>query len=120
QWKRKYLNPGDPELSDNWRWRTAPDGQGWEPRYVNTAPDLSYVLRSNPQMKVMVASGYYDIVTPFFDAEYTLNRHGIYADKIDYHYYHGGHMMYVHEPARVALLRDTREFIKKQVSQNPR
>ncbi|TMO41750.1 MULTISPECIES: serine carboxypeptidase [unclassified Pseudoalteromonas] len=120
QWKRKYLNPGDPELSDNWRWRTAPDGQGWEPRYVNTAPDLSYVLRSNPQMKVMVASGYYDIVTPFFDAEYTLNRHGIYADKIDYHYYHGGHMMYVHEPARVSLLNDTREFIKKQVSQNQR
>ncbi len=119
QWKRKYLNPSDPELSDNWRWRTAPDGQSWEPKYVNTAPDLSYALRSNPQMKVMVASGYYDMVTPFFDAEYTLNRHGINADKIDYYYYHGGHMMYVHEPARVWLLKDTRDFIKKQLSQNP-
>ncbi|WP_448214173.1 S10 family peptidase [Colwellia sp. MEBiC06753] len=116
-WTRKYLNPSDPELSDNWRWRTKPDGKSWEPKYVNTAPDLSYALRSNPEMKVMVASGYYDMVTPFFDAEYTLNRHGIHADKIDYYYYHGGHMMYVHEPARVSLLKDTRNFISKQLTQ---
>lgn len=114
-WQRKYLNPADPKLSPNWRWRPVPDGKSWEPKYVNTAPDLSAVLRSNPGMAVMVASGYYDLVTPFFDAEYTLNRHGIHSDNIAYYYYHGGHMMYVHEPARVALLRDTREFIKKQL-----
>ncbi|MEO2279829.1 S10 family peptidase [Pseudoalteromonas pernae] len=118
QWQRKYLNPSDPALSSNWRWRTAPDGVSWEPKYVNTAPDLSYALRSNPQLKVMVASGYYDMVTPFFDAEYTLNRHGINAEKIDYYYYEGGHMMYVHEPARVSLLTDTRNFIKEQLAQN--
>ncbi|WP_084407278.1 S10 family peptidase [Aestuariibacter salexigens] len=115
-WNRKYLNPADPELSDNWRWRPVPDGQGWEPAYVNTAHDLADVLRSNPSLRVMVASGYYDLVTPFFDAEYTLNRHGISADRIDYLYYHGGHMMYVNEPSRVALLKDTRAFIKAQLA----
>ena len=67
--------------------------------YVNTAPDLASVL-NNPALKVMVGSGYYDLVTPFFDAEYTLNRHGIARDDIIYRYYHGGHMMYVHEPSR--------------------
>lgn len=113
-WQRKYLNPSDPELSEKWRWSPLPDGRSWEPHYVNTAPDLAAVLRSNPSMKVMVASGYYDLVTPFFDAEYTLNRHGIARDDIQYHYYHGGHMMYVHEPARQALLQDTREFIQAQ------
>lgn len=113
-WNRPYLNPADPDLSGKWRWSPRPAGSSWEPHYVNTAPDLASVLRSNPALKVMVGSGYYDLITPFFDAEYTLNRHGIAADDIIYHYYHGGHMMYVHEPARKALLEDTREFIKAQ------
>lgn len=113
-WNRPYLNPADPELSGKWRWSPRPKGSSWEPHYVNTAPDLAAVLRSNPSLKVMVGSGYYDLITPFFDAEYTLNRHGIAADDIIYHYYHGGHMMYVHEPARKALLEDTRDFIKAQ------
>lgn len=118
EWKRAYLNPADSDLSSNWRWRPVPDGSYWEPKYVNTAPDLSSVFRSNPHMRVMVASGYHDLVTPFFDAEYTLNRHGIHAQKIAYYYYHGGHMMYVHEPARKELLKDTRDFILDQLKAN--
>ena len=113
-WQRPYLNPSDPELSGKWHWSPRPAGRSWEPHYVNTTPDLAAVLRSNPVAKVMVASGYYDLVTPFFDAEYTLNRHGIASDDIIYHYYHGGHMMYVHEPSRQALLKDTRAFIQTQ------
>ena len=114
-WDRTYLNPSDPELSGKWRWSPLPEGRSWEPHYVNTAPDLAAVLRANPALKVMVGSGYYDLITPFFDAEYTLNRHGIKSDDIIYRYYHGGHMMYVHEPARKALLKDTREFINAQL-----
>ncbi len=82
---------------------------------VNTAPDLSSALRINPQLRVLVASCYYDLVTPFFDAEYTLNRHDIQADRILYKYYEGGHMMYVNEPSRTQLLQDTREFIRSQL-----
>lgn len=114
-WNRRYLNPSDPELSGKWRWSPLPEGRSWEPHYVNTAPDLASVLRSNPALKVMVGAGYYDLVTPFFDAEYTLNRHGIARDDIIYRYYHGGHMMYVHEPSRKALLDDTRQFIRAQL-----
>jgi len=114
-WHREYLAPADPSLSSQWRWRPVPDNKSWEPAYVNTARDLSNALRINPSLKVFVASGYYDLVTPFFDAEYTLNRHGISADKIQYEYYHGGHMMYVNEPSRQALLKDTRAFIQQQL-----
>ncbi len=115
RWNRQYLSPADPELSEKWNWSLAPVGQTWEPKYVNTAPNLSDALRANPSMKVLVASGLYDLVTPFFDAEYTLNRHDIRAEQIEYKYYTGGHMMYVNEPARVELLRDSREFIKSQL-----
>ncbi len=114
-WDRMYLDPADPDLSKNWRWRTVPDDTSWEPAYVNTAHDLATALRINPSLKVFVASGYFDLVTPFFDAEFTLNRHDIRADRIEYAYYQGGHMMYVNEPSRVALLEDTRRFIQSQI-----
>jgi carboxypeptidase C (cathepsin A) len=114
-WDRAYLSPADPDLSKNWRWRTVPDGTSWEPAYVNTAHDLSVALRINPSLKVFVASGYFDLTTPFFDAEFTLNRHDIRADRIKYAFYQGGHMMYVNEPSRLQLLDDTREFIQSQM-----
>ena len=115
-WNRTYLAPADDELSDNWRYRTVPDGQSYEPMFVNTAHDLSEALRINPSLKVLVASGYYDLVTPFFDAEYTLNRHDIRSEQVSYTYYGGGHMMYVNEPSRAQLLDDTRAFILSQTS----
>ena len=114
-WDRIYLSPADDELSAQWSWRTVPLGKAWEPAYINTAHDLSKALRINPMLKVFVASGYYDLITPFFDAEYTLNRHGIRSDQIEYNYYHGGHMMYVNEAVRTNLLKDTRSFIQRQI-----
>jgi carboxypeptidase C (cathepsin A) len=113
-WNRTYMAPADEDLGKQWRWRTVPDGKYWEPWAVNTAHDLSSALRINPNLKVLVASGYYDLVTPFFDAEYTLNRHDIKAEQIIYKFYGGGHMMYVNEPSRTRLLDDTRDFILQQ------
>jgi carboxypeptidase C (cathepsin A) len=115
-WNRVYLAPPDEELSKQWRWAPVPEGESWEPSFVNTARNLAQALRRNPHLKVLVASGYYDLVTPFFDAEYTLNRHDIRADRIEYRYYGGGHMMYVNEPSRTQLLQDTRTFILKQTA----
>ena len=83
--------------------------------FVNTARELSAALRTNPELKVLVASGYYDLVTPFFDAEFTLGRHDIRKEQIDYVYFPGGHMMYVNEPSRTRLLDVTRSFIKQQI-----
>ncbi len=112
---RPYRISGGDELSKHWRWRPVPDDQSWEPRWVNTAHDLAEALRINPGLRVFVASGYYDLVTPFFDAEFTLNRHAIPAERIDYAYYTGGHMMYVNEPSRTRLLEDIRTFMRNQL-----
>lgn len=113
-WNRPYLAPSDADLGRQWRWSPLPEGESWEPWPVNTAGDLSEALRRNPSLRVLVASGYYDFATPFFDAEYTLNRHSIGADRIVYTYYGAGHMMYVNEPSRTQLLEDVREFIRAQ------
>jgi len=115
-WDRVYFAPADDELSGQWRYRTVPDGESYEPMFVNTARDLAKALRINTSARVLVASGYYDLTTPFFDAEYTLNRHDIRADRVVFKYYNGGHMMYVNEPSRTQLLDDTRAFIQQQTT----
>lgn len=105
---RPYITSGG---GSNWRWRTVPDEAYWEPMPVNTAPDLGETMRRNTAMKVMVANGYYDLITPFFDAEYTFARNGIVADRVQMKYYEAGHMMYAHEPDFVQLSKDIRAFL---------
>lgn len=114
-WGRSYLSPADPRVGDEWNWNPNGRDAEWEPHWVNTSHNLVRALETNPSLRVLVASGYYDLVTPFFDAEYTLNRYGITSDRIDYRYYGGGHMMYVNEEAREDLQRDVRFFINTQL-----
>ena len=108
----------DPALGEQWNWNPRGREKSWEPYWVNTAGSLARAMEFNPYLRVLVASGYYDLVTPFFDAEFTLNRHGIGADRIDYRYYGGGHMMYVNEPSRTRLLEDVRRFIAERSTSN--
>ncbi|MBT8179799.1 MAG: peptidase S10, partial [Eudoraea sp.] len=89
---RPYMTSND-KVYKNWRWRTIPEGKQWEPSYVNVARKLSETMRRNTEMKVMVASGYYDLICPFFDTEYTFSRNGIEREKVTLTYYEGGHMM---------------------------
>jgi carboxypeptidase C (cathepsin A) len=107
---RPYLTMNS-KVYMNWNWRTVPEGKQWEPSYVNVARKLSGTMRRNTEMKVMVASGYYDLITPFFDAEYTFSRHGIEKEKVNMTYYEAGHMMYLHEPDFLKLSKDIREFL---------
>jgi len=57
-----------------------------------------------------VASGYYDMATPFYDAEYTFGRHAILKDRFEFTYYEAGYMMYVHEPSLEKFMADVRRF----------
>lgn len=96
-----------------WNWRPVAEGRSWEPSYVNVARRLSSALRRNSSLRVLVASGYYDMATPFFDAEYTFARHGMLAERIEYTYYEAGHMMYVHEPSLDRFMADVRDFLQR-------
>ncbi|MFZ1806140.1 MAG: peptidase S10 [Cyclobacteriaceae bacterium] len=107
---RPYITSNG-ELSSKWRWRDVADGRYWEPSYVNVARKLGDSMRRNKDLKVLVASGYYDLICPFFDAEYTFARNGILKDQVTLTYYEAGHMMYVHEPDLVKLASDIRKFL---------
>ncbi len=109
---RPYLTDND-AIGEKWRWRTVPDDKYWEPMPVNTARLLGDTMRRNTAMKVMVASGYYDLICPFFDAEYTFNRHGIVTERVSFKYFEAGHMMYTHTPDYEQLSKDIRAFLNK-------
>lgn len=91
-----------------WDWRL---GNGRD-SYLNVAPYISSALRENSGLRIFVGQGYYDFATPFFAAEYSLNRADFPRDRIQFHYYDAGHMMYVRDEDRTALTRDVRAFIR--------
>ena len=110
---RPYLT-SNRKIGTKWRWRTVPDGSYWEPTPVNVSRSLGETMRRNTDMKVLVASGYYDLITPFFDAEYTFARNGIVQDRVTMTYYEAGHMMYTHTPDLIKLSKDIREFLSSK------
>lgn len=109
---RPYITSSE-EVGANWRWRDAPEGEYWEPIYVNVARKLAESMRRNKDLNVLVACGYYDLITPFFDAEYTFARNGIPKEMVQLTYYEGGHMMYNHQPDFDLLVKDIRVFMQK-------
>ena len=110
---RPYLTSNG-AIYGKWNWKPVAKESGWEPSYVNVTRKLSETMRRNTGMKVMVASGYYDLICPFFDAEYTFSRNGIEREKIKMVYYEAGHMMYTHQPDLIKLAQDVRTFLSRK------
>ena len=89
--------------------------------YAETRSSLRDAMLRNPYMRVFVASGYYDMATPFFGAEYTMNHLGIppeLRENITIAEYEAGHMMYIDEPSLVKFKVDVAAFYAGS-SENP-
>ncbi|MBO6527920.1 peptidase S10 [Erythrobacter sp.] len=106
---REYQSIGR-EPGRHWNWSLS-NGPGRN-AYLNVAPLIGKAMRENSGLRLFNAQGYYDFATPFFGAEYSLNRFGIPQDRVELHYYGSGHMMYVRDEDRVKLSRDLRAFIR--------
>jgi carboxypeptidase C (cathepsin A) len=82
------------EVNKQWKWaRGESTGNG----FCNTTPDLARVLRRLPHLKVLVASGRYDLGTPYSASDHSLAQLDIPAEvrsRITHQYYDAGHMMY--------------------------
>jgi carboxypeptidase C (cathepsin A) len=78
---------------------TQPNGQFAVPGFPNVIPDLAAAMKYNPNLHVMLNSGYFDLATPFFTADYEMRHLPIPATltkNIETHYYESGHMVYAH------------------------
>ena len=92
-----------------WDWSLG--GRGRQ-AYLNVAPYIGQAMRQNSGLRTFVGQGYYDFATPFFGAELSLTRTGIPQDRIEWHYYDAGHMMYIRDEDRHQLSEDIRAFIR--------
>ncbi len=94
-------------------------GAGTVETGANVMPDLAYRMKLNPKMKVMLAGGYFDLATPYFEGEYEMHHLPMpksLQSNISYHYYEAGHMIYVREDILKQFHADVSAFIKSTES----
>ncbi|HWW28790.1 MAG TPA: hypothetical protein VNY80_02155 [Steroidobacteraceae bacterium] len=86
---------------------------------VNVMPDLASAMKRNPNLKILVNGGYFDLVTPFFEGVYEMRHLPISASlqkNIDFKFYESGHMVYAHEASLKALHENVADFIRHTVN----
>jgi carboxypeptidase C (cathepsin A) len=91
----------------------------YQNEYIDVGERLRDAISRNRYLHVLFASGYYDLATPFFAKDYTVNTLGLEPElrgNIRSTYYESGHMMYIHEPSLEALHEDIRQLIETALS----
>ena len=100
-----------------WDWsHSQPDLGGFKLPFPNTSIDLTYAMKQNPSMRVLMQQGYYDLATPHLATEYYIEHMDLpdeLRDNIELEYYEAGHMMYIHEPSMVKFKEDLAKFIRE-------
>lgn len=80
-----------------WDWRRKGSD---ESAFTSTSPDLARALRRNPNLKVLAASGRYDLGTPYSASDWSLAQLDITPElrsRVQHRYYDAGHMMYTRQ-----------------------
>jgi carboxypeptidase C (cathepsin A) len=87
---------------------------------INVMPDLASAMKHNPNLKILVNGGYFDLVTPFYEGVYEMRHLQVPAalqKNIDFKFYESGHMVYAHEASLKALHDNVAEFIRGTATQ---
>jgi carboxypeptidase C (cathepsin A) len=86
------------------------------PMAANVMVDLAIAMKYNPNLKVLLNAGYFDLATPFFEGMYEMQHLPIPAklqSNIEFQFYQSGHMVYAHEASLKALHDNVAAFISK-------
>ena len=105
-WDLRHQAPGGPPIGE---------GEGGP----NVMPDLATSMKLNPNMKILVAGGYFDLATPFYEGYYEMHHLPIpqsLQKNISYDYFESGHMVYVNQPALDKLHDDVAKFVRETES----
>jgi carboxypeptidase C (cathepsin A) len=114
----------EPEIPLWFKWEfkhKSPDARrGPSLSAVNVMPDLSTAMKYDPNLKISLNGGYFDLATPFFQGMYEMHHLQIPAklqSNIEYHYYESGHMVYANEASLKQLHDNVAAFIRKTDNQ---
>ncbi len=82
----------------------------------NVMPDLANAMKTNPNLKVQLNAGYFDLATPFYQGIYEMHHLPMPASlqaNIDYKFYDSGHMVYAKDTSLKLLHDNVAEFIRR-------
>jgi carboxypeptidase C (cathepsin A) len=97
---------------NKWEWGSAIEG------FPDTARALRAAMVKNPYLKVLVMEGFYDLATPFYAADYTMNHLDLspmYRNNISFATYDSGHMVYIDAKEHAKMKSDLVSFMGRSV-----
>jgi carboxypeptidase C (cathepsin A) len=103
------------DVSNGWNWNAA-RGEGGLGIALSSLQDTLLLL---PRAKVFVATGLYDLVTPYFATHWLLDQLAVpeaARQRIEFRVYEGGHMMYMRPQVRAALAADVAPIFANESS----
>ena len=103
------------EVSGKWDWRSGIGSSGFAGQgYAGSLDELREALALNPQLRVVVAHGMTDLVTPYFASRFLIDQLPKLGDapRVTLKLYPGGHMMYLRAASRTRLHQDAGELYR--------
>src|ERR1700727_2722436 len=104
----------------SWNFQHSQPGQNGRPgssrQGSNVMPDLANAMKINPNLKVQLNAGYFDLATPFYQGVYEM-RHLPMPDNlhsnIEFKFYDSGHMVYAKDSSLKLLHDNVADFIHR-------
>jgi carboxypeptidase C (cathepsin A) len=86
--------------------------------FPNVMNDLAHAMVYNPDLKVMLNMGYFDLGTPYFEGVYEMQHLPMpksLQKNIEYDFYESGHMVYLHPESLKQLHDNVARFINSSL-----
>lgn len=94
------------KVNREWQWGSS---EAMSPVPPGAISDMAVAMAMNPDMKLVISHGYFDLITPYFVSEYLvrqLEQSGAKTHNLTLKHYTGGHMFYTWEASRKAFFED--------------
>ena len=109
------------QIYRTWNFAHQQPGQNQQPALsprqgFNVIPDLANAMKLDPNLKVQLNAGYFDLATPFYQGVYEMHHLPIPQNlqgNIEFRFYESGHMVYAKDASLRQLHDNVADFIRR-------